>query len=105
MGTFTLYGKASTKRYKTFLATWRLTGGVVPAVLVDEPAGSVAYFCTVVSASVADILGLVAALFSIETAFRDCKDVIGAGQQQVRRLPANVGAWHACLPTHALTEG
>ena len=40
----------------------------------------------------------------LETAFRDCKEVVGAGRQQVRRLWANVGAFHVCLWTFTLTE-
>ncbi|MFO0957386.1 MAG: hypothetical protein U0800_07945 [Isosphaeraceae bacterium] len=54
-----------------------------------------AYFCTDTSASVADILGAVADRFGLETAFRECKQVVGAGQQ-VRSLWANVGAFHIC---------
>ena len=55
--TITLYGVATVKKYKTFLATWRPAGGVIRVVLVDEPTGWRAYFCTDTSASVADILG------------------------------------------------
>ena len=32
---FTLYGERVTKRYKTFLATWRPAGGVIRVVLMD----------------------------------------------------------------------
>ena len=103
-GTFDLYGKPTRKRYKTFLATWRPASGVVRVVLVDEPTGWVAYFCTDAAATVADILGCVAGRFSLETAFRDCKEVVGAGQQQVRFRWANVGAFHLCLWTFTLTE-
>jgi hypothetical protein len=102
--TFDLYGQRVTKRYKTFLATWRPAGGVIRVVLVDEPAGWRAYFCTDPSASVADILTTVADRFSLETAFRDCKEVVGAGQQQVRFLWANIGAFHTCLWTFTMTE-
>jgi hypothetical protein len=103
-GTFELYGKAVAKRYKTFLATWRPAGGVIRVVLVDEPRGWVAFFCTDPAAGAADILGLVAQRFSLETAFRDCKEVVGAGQQQVRHVWASVGSFHACLWAFALTE-
>lgn len=103
-GTFALYGKAMTKRYKTFAATWRPAGGTIRVVLVDEPTGWVAFFCTDPVASVADILGAVAARFSLETTFRDCKGVVGAGQQQVRRARASVGAFHVCLWTFTMTE-
>ena len=101
---FTLYGERVTKRYKTFLATWRPAGGVIRVVLVDEPTGWRAYFCTDASASVADVLGTIADRFSLEITFRDCKEVVGAGQQQVRFVWASVGAFHLCLWTFTLTE-
>jgi hypothetical protein len=53
---FVLYGKNVRKRYKTFLATWRPIGGAIRVVLVDEPGGWVAFFCTDVDATVAEIL-------------------------------------------------
>jgi SRSO17 transposase len=101
---FTLYGERVTKRYKTFLATWRPAGGVIRVVLVDEPTGWRAYFCTDPSATVAEILTAVADRFSLEITFRDCKEIVGAGQQQVRFVWANVGAFHVCLWTFTLTE-
>ncbi len=52
----------------------------------------------------ADILTTVADRFSLEIAFRDVKEVVEAGQQQVRFLHANVGAFHICLWTYAMTE-
>jgi hypothetical protein len=101
---FTLYGERVTKRYKTFLATWRPAGGLIRVVLVDEPTGWRAYFCTDPSASVAEILETIADRFSLETTFRDCKEIVGAGQQQVRFVWASVGAFHICLWTFTLTE-
>jgi hypothetical protein len=53
---------------------------------------------------VADILKLVANRFSLETAFRDVKEVVGAGQQQVRHVWASVGSFHLCLWTFTMTE-
>jgi hypothetical protein len=103
-GTFTLYGKAVEKRYKTFEATWRPAGGAIRVVLVDEPKGWVAFFCTDPTASVADILGLVADRFSLETCFRDLKQTVGAGQQQVRGVASNVGCFHLCAWAFTLTE-
>jgi hypothetical protein len=102
--TLTLYGVASVKKYKTFLATWRPAGGAIRVVLVDEESGWRAYFCTDLSASVADILGAVADRFGLEITFRDCKQVVGAGQQQVRFLWASIGAIHLCLWTFTMTE-
>jgi hypothetical protein len=102
--TLTLYGVATVKKYKTFLATWQPVGGVIRVVLVDEPNGWRAFFCTDASASVADILGMVADRFSLEITFRECKEIVGAGQQQVRFLWANIGAFHICLWTFTMTE-
>ena len=75
---FVLYGKKTTKRYKTFEATWRPVGGAIGVVLVDEPTGWRAYFCTDTKATAEAILTQVADRFSIETAFRDVKEVVGA---------------------------
>jgi len=101
---FELYGKQAKKRYKTFLATWRPAGGLIRVVLVDEPEGWVAFFCTDPNASVAEILATVADRFALETTFRDCKEIVGAGQQQVRFVWANIGAFHICLWTFTMTE-
>jgi hypothetical protein len=88
---FDLYGPSTPKRYKTFLATWRPAGGVIRLVLVDEPTGPVAFFRTDPAASGAEILGLVADRFALETAFRDCEEVGGAGQRGgVPRPPVDV---------------
>jgi hypothetical protein len=103
-GTFELYGRKVARRYKTFRATWRPAGGEVRVVLVGEPKGWVAFFCTDPQAGVADILGLVADRFSLETAFRDVKEVVGAGQQQVRHVWASVGSFHVCLWAFTMTE-
>ena len=73
-------------------------------VLVYEPTGWVAFFCTDPDATVTEILGAVAYHFSLEIAFRDCKEVVGAGQQQVRHMWANVGSFHMCLWTFTMTE-
>jgi hypothetical protein len=103
-GTFALDGKATAKRHKTFVATWRPAGGAIRVVLVDEPTGWVAFFCTDPSATGAAVRESVAARFSLEVAFRDLKEIAGAGQQQVRRARANVGAFHVCLWAFTMTE-
>src|SRR5581483_7092323 len=100
---FDLYGKPTRKRYKTFLATWRPISGAIRVVLVDEPGGWMAFFCTDVNATVAEILSTVADRFALEIAFRDCKEIVGAGQQQVRFVWANIGAFHVCLWTFTMT--
>jgi hypothetical protein len=103
-GSFDLYDGAAVKRYKTFLATWRPAGGVIRVVLVDEPHGWRAYFCTDPRATVADVLTTIADRFSLEIAFREVKEVVGAGKQQVRFIHASVGSFHVCLWTYSLTE-
>lgn len=101
---FTLYRATTRKRYKTFLATWPPAGGVIRVVLVREEHGWVAFFCTEPAASVAEVLTAVADRFSLEQAFRDLKEVWGAGQQQLRHLWANIGAFHLNLWLHTLVE-
>jgi hypothetical protein len=85
-GSFDLYGRPALKQYKTFVATWRPAGGAIRVVLVKEAHGWVAFLCSDSAATAADVLSAAADRFTIETAFRDCKEVVGAGQQQVRRV-------------------
>ena len=56
------------------------------------------------SASVPEIVSTVADRFSLETEFCDCKEIVGAGQQQVRFVWGNIGAFHICLWTFTMTE-
>lgn len=63
-----------------------------------------AFFCTDRNANVGEILGLVSDRFSLECSFRDVKEVVGAGEQQVRHVWAGVGSFHVCLWTFTMTE-
>ena len=99
-----LYGKKVTKTYKTFLATWRPAGGVIRVVLVKEEDGWVAFFCTDPNATPAEILEMVADRNSLEQTFKDEKEVWGAGQQQLRNIDANIGAWHMNLWAYTMVE-
>ena len=99
-----LYGRYQDVTYKTFLATWRPAGGVIRVVLVKTGDGWVAYFCTDPTATAAEILGLVADRAAIEQVFHDVKEIWGAGQQQLRNVHANVGAYHLNLWAHTLVE-
>jgi hypothetical protein len=101
---FELYGKRVEKAYKTFVATWRPAGGAIRVVLTRESRGWRAFFCTDPGAGVADILTAVAARFALEESFKGLKEVWGAGQQQLRGLSANVGAYHFDLWLHTLVE-
>lgn len=105
VATMVLYGKEVTKRYKTFLATYRPVGGVIRVVLVTEEDGQWrAYFCTKVDATVAEILEAVADRAAIEQVFHDVKEVHGVGQAQVRNYWSNVAAYHVKLWWHTLIE-
>ena len=72
---------------------------------ISKPTGWRAFFGTDPSASGADILGTIADRFSLEITFRDGKEVVGAGQPQVRFVGKGVilpneeylkGAEHLC---------
>jgi hypothetical protein len=99
-----IYGRIETVTYKTFLATWPPADGVIRVVLVKNEVGWVAYFCTDPNATAADILGLVSDRSAIEQVFHDAKEIWGAGQQQLRYVYANVGAWHLNLWAYTLVE-
>jgi hypothetical protein len=99
-----IYSRFEDVTYKTFLATWPPAGGVIRVVLVKNEVGWVAYFCTAPNATAADILGLVSDRAAIEQVFHDVKEIWGAGQQQLRHVYANVGAWHLNLWAYTLVE-
>jgi hypothetical protein len=99
-----LYGVKVMKTYKTFLATWRPAAGVIRVVLVKEDSGWLAFFCTDPDATAAEILEMVADRNSLEQTFKDVKEVWGAGQQQLRNIHANIGAWHMNLWAYTLVE-
>jgi len=88
------YGRTVTKRVKTFLATWRPAGGVIRVVLVQEPTEWRAYFCTDPGRTAQQILERAADRGALEETFKDLKEVWGAGQQQLRNVWANVGAFN-----------
>ena len=100
----TLYGATVTKTFKTFLATYPPAGGLIRVVLVREPDGWVAFFCTDPQATVTRILEAVADRAAVEQDFHDLKEVHGAGQQQVRHYWANVAVFHLNLWWHTLIE-
>jgi hypothetical protein len=99
-----LYGKAVTKTYKSFLATYRPAGGLIRVVLVREEDGWVAFFCTDPTATAAAVLWAVSDRAAVEQDYHDIKEIHGAGQQQVRHYWANVAAFHLTLWVHTLVE-
>jgi hypothetical protein len=64
----------------------------------------VAFFCTDPNATPAEILELASDRNRLEQTFKDVKEVWGAGQQQLRNLDANVGAWHMNLWAYTMVE-
>jgi hypothetical protein len=97
-------GKEVTKQCKTFLATYRVVGGLLRVVLVKEGKEWEVFFCTDPNASVKEILEAYADRSAIEQTFWDLKEVWGAGQQQLRNVWCNIGAFHLNLWSHTLTE-
>jgi len=98
------YGERLTKTIKTFEATWRPAGGRIRVVLVRERRGWVVFFATDPAASAAAILEAMADRGAIEQAFKDVKEVWGAGQQQVRNLYASIGAFAVNLTWYSVVE-
>jgi hypothetical protein len=76
---------------------------VIRVVLVRED-GWLAFFCTDPDATAADILEMVADRNSLEQTFKDVKEIWGAGQQQLRNIHANLGAWHLNGWAYTLVE-
>jgi hypothetical protein len=100
----TVYGKTTTKRYKTFLATYSPVRGVIRVVIVKEDHGWHAFFCTDPNASVQEILEAFADRATIEQDFHDVKEVWGSGQQQLRNIWSNLAAYNLNLWMHTLVE-
>jgi hypothetical protein len=100
----TVYGKVTTKTYKTFLATYAPVGGMIRVVLVKEDHGWHAFFCTDIHVSAVEILEAFADRATIEQDFHDVKEVWGAGQQQVRNIWTNVAVYNLNLWMHTLVE-
>jgi hypothetical protein len=99
-----VYGQRVLKTYKTFLATYVPAAGVIRVVIVKEPQGCEYFFCTDPQASAAEIIETFADRAAIENNFHDVKEVWGAGQQQVRTIWANIGAYNLNLWMHTLVE-
>lgn len=100
----TMYGKTTTKTYKTFLATWPVVAGVIRVVIVREADRWESFFSTDPQLSVQQILECFADRSAIEQVFHDIKEVWGAGQQQVRNVWSNIGCYMLNLWMHTLVE-
>ena len=101
----TLYGRKETKLVKMSRATYRPAGGEILVLISREVDNSFrAFMCTDLTASAVEILEAVADRYAIEQNFSDLKEIEGAGQQQVRTLGSNIGAFHLNLWLHSLVE-
>ena len=101
----TASGREVTERFKTFLATWRPAGGVIRVVILKAKDDSWrAFLSTDRDASVESIVQAVHDRWSIEANYRDLKQVERVGEVQLRRVWANVGAFHLGMWVHTLTE-
>jgi hypothetical protein len=98
------YGQSVRKQIKTFLATYPPAYGILRVVIVQEEKGPQYFFSTDPAMSAEQILEVFADRAAIEQVFHDVKEVEGAGQQQVRHIWANIGAWHLNLWVHTLVE-
>ena len=103
--TFFCRGIEITRRYKSFLATTRLTSGVVRVVILEHESGNWAtYFSSDVEMEVTAILETVSERWAIEEHFHDVKEVWGAGQQQVRNVWSSIGCWHLNTWLYTMVE-
>jgi DDE superfamily endonuclease len=101
----TTAGRAVTKKFKTFLATWRPAGGVVRVVILKEDDGSWrAFLCTDAQASVEVIVQTIHDRWAIEQNYHDLKEVERIEEVQLRGVWSNVGAMNLSLWVHTLVE-
>jgi hypothetical protein len=100
-----LYGKEETKEVKVFKALYKPAGCMVQVLVVRESKDCFrAFMCTDLTASAEQILEAVADRYAIEQNFSDIKEIEGAGQQQVRILNSNIGAFHLNLWLLSMVE-
>ncbi len=98
------YGKEVVKKIKTFEATYEPAGGRIRVVLVQEPDGWLPYFSTDPAMPATTILEQKADRGTLEQDYHDLKEIEGTGQQQLRNIWANIGAFHLTMWAFCLTE-
>jgi hypothetical protein len=100
-----LYGKEETKDVKVFKALYKPAGCLVQVLVVRKSKDCFrSFMCTDLKASAVEILETVADRYAIEQNFSDIKEIEGAGQQQVRTIGSNIGAFHLNLWLHSMVE-
>jgi hypothetical protein len=98
------YGEVVAKTVKSFLATWRPARGAVRVVIVKEEDGWLAFFCTGPDATAAEILEAAADRNALEQAFKEVKEVWGAGEQQVRNVQSSEACFNLNLWMMSIVE-
>ncbi|MFO0914374.1 MAG: hypothetical protein U0795_15545 [Pirellulales bacterium] len=94
-----------THQYKAFLATSRLTRGVIRVVnLKFDDHQWAAHFSTDPDLNPRQIIETAAARWALEEQFHDAKEIRGAGQQQVRNIWSNIGCWHLTQWLYTMVE-
>ena len=100
-----LYGKEQIKDVKVFTALYKPAGCMVQVLVVRESKDCFrAFLCTDLTACAVKILEAVSDRYAIEQNFSDLKEIEGAGQQQVRTVGSNIGAFHLNLWLHSMVE-
>ena len=100
-----LYGREETKEVKVFKALYKPAGCMVQVLVARESKDCFrAFMCSDLTACAVEILEAVADRYAIEQNFSDIKEIEGAGQQQVRTLGSNIGAFHLNLWLHSMIE-
>jgi hypothetical protein len=100
-----LYGREEIKDVKVFKALYKPAGCMVQVLIVRESEDCFrAFMCTGLTASAQEMLEAVADRYAIEQNFSDIKEIEGAGQQQVRTIGGNIGAFHLNLWLHSIVE-
>jgi hypothetical protein len=100
-----LYGREEAKEVRIFRALYKPAGCMVQVLVVRESEDCFrAFMCTDLDASAEQILQAVADRYAIEQNFSDLKEIEGAGQQQVRTLGSNIGAFNLNLWLHSMVE-
>jgi len=99
-----LYGRQEVKEVNVFKALYKPAGCLVQVLIVREINDCFRAFMCSGSAEAVEILEAVADRYAIEQNFGDIKEIEGAGQQQVRTLDSNIGAFHLNLWLHSMVE-
>lgn len=103
--TYICRGRETTRRYKSFLATTKITDTPIRVVILQYDGKQWgAYFCTDPEASIQEILEKVAARWAIEECFHDLKETWRAGEQQVRNVWTNMACWQMNCWAYTLVE-